>query len=169
MDGQDEHTFLCSYQQTRRYGSLSNPPLPSNTYRTVIRHLVKPTDTLQGLVLHYNTSVSFASLCATRYLYSDMSPLPNSEVLSPKSQPSAACWCRSPAHALCLRRSKCPLLRGKCLAKKSYSSSEHPPVDSRLREEILFFPADFFFDNPLQLLSGKSIVSAVSHYVMLLL
>uniref|UniRef100_A0A8R1TLY7 LysM domain-containing protein n=1 Tax=Onchocerca volvulus TaxID=6282 RepID=A0A8R1TLY7_ONCVO len=48
---------LC-YQRTRGYGSLSNPHVPTKTYRTIIQHQIGPNDTLQGLVLKYNTSMS---------------------------------------------------------------------------------------------------------------
>ncbi|EFO28271.2 LysM domain-containing protein [Loa loa] len=58
MEGQDERTFLCGYQRTRGYGSLSNLHISAKTYRTVIQHQIKPNDTLQGLVLKYNTSMS---------------------------------------------------------------------------------------------------------------
>ncbi|VDP20999.1 unnamed protein product [Onchocerca flexuosa] len=57
MDDQDERTFLCSYQRTRGYGSLSNPHVPTKAYRTIIQHQIGPNDTLQGLVLKYNTSI----------------------------------------------------------------------------------------------------------------
>uniref|UniRef100_A0A915PQY0 LysM domain-containing protein n=1 Tax=Setaria digitata TaxID=48799 RepID=A0A915PQY0_9BILA len=58
MEGQDERTFLCGYQRTRGYGSLSNIHVSTKTYRTIIQHQIKPNDTLQGLVLKYNTSMS---------------------------------------------------------------------------------------------------------------
>ncbi|KAM3722082.1 LysM and putative peptidoglycan-binding domain-containing protein [Dirofilaria immitis] len=58
MEGQDERTFLCSYQRTRGYGSLLNPHVSTKTYRMVIQHQIRPNDTLQGLVLKYNTSMS---------------------------------------------------------------------------------------------------------------
>ncbi|KAK6105208.1 LysM domain family protein [Brugia pahangi] len=58
MEGQDERTFLCGYQRTRGYGSLSNIHISAKTYRTIIQHQIKPNDTLQGLVLKYNTSMS---------------------------------------------------------------------------------------------------------------
>ncbi|VDN19083.1 unnamed protein product [Gongylonema pulchrum] len=57
-DAEDEHTFLCGYQRTRGYGSLANPHASTRAYQTIIRHQVEPTDTLQGLVLKYNTSMS---------------------------------------------------------------------------------------------------------------
>uniref|UniRef100_A0A0R3RXH5 LysM domain-containing protein n=1 Tax=Elaeophora elaphi TaxID=1147741 RepID=A0A0R3RXH5_9BILA len=58
MDGQDERTFLCGYQRTRGYGSLSNLHVSMKTYRAIIQHQIRPNDTLQGLVLKYNTSMS---------------------------------------------------------------------------------------------------------------
>ncbi|KAL3997775.1 LysM domain family protein [Acanthocheilonema viteae] len=58
MEGQDERTFLCGYQRTRGYGSLSNLHVSAKSYRTTIQHQIKPNDTLQGLVLKYNTSMS---------------------------------------------------------------------------------------------------------------
>ncbi|EJW77149.1 LysM domain-containing protein [Wuchereria bancrofti] len=58
MEGQDERTFLCSYQRIRGYGSLSNIHISAKTCRTIIQHQIKPNDTLQGLVLKYNTSMS---------------------------------------------------------------------------------------------------------------
>ncbi|CAG9531067.1 unnamed protein product [Cercopithifilaria johnstoni] len=58
MEGQDERTFLCSYQRTRGYGSLSNFHVSTKSYRTIIQHQITPNDTLQGLVLKYNTSMS---------------------------------------------------------------------------------------------------------------
>ncbi|KHN77211.1 LysM and putative peptidoglycan-binding domain-containing protein 1 [Toxocara canis] len=58
MEEHDEHTFLCGYQRTRGYGSTSRPQSSTRRYTSVVRHQVEPTDTLQGLVLRYNTSMT---------------------------------------------------------------------------------------------------------------
>uniref|UniRef100_F1LEW0 LysM and peptidoglycan-binding domain-containing protein 2 n=2 Tax=Ascaris TaxID=6251 RepID=F1LEW0_ASCSU len=58
MEENDEHTFLCGYQRARGYGSTSRPQTSTRRYSSIIRHQVEPTDTLQGLVLRYNTSMS---------------------------------------------------------------------------------------------------------------
>ncbi|VDN05200.1 unnamed protein product [Thelazia callipaeda] len=58
MEGdQEERTFLFGYQHTRGYGSLSNPQTSTKAYRTIVQHHIGPYDTLQGLVLKYNTSL----------------------------------------------------------------------------------------------------------------
>lgn len=65
----DEYTFLCGYQKIRRYGSTSIEDLNSpttNGYSTttttiypikILKHKVEPNDTLQNLVLKYNSSM----------------------------------------------------------------------------------------------------------------
>ncbi|VDK42319.1 unnamed protein product [Anisakis simplex] len=54
----DEHTFLCGYQRARGYGSTARPQNSTHRYKSIIRHQVEPSDTLQGLVLRYNTSMT---------------------------------------------------------------------------------------------------------------
>ena len=58
MEEHDERTFLCGYQNSRGYGSTSCLQTCKKRYRTVVRHKVEPSDTLRGIVLKYNTSVS---------------------------------------------------------------------------------------------------------------
>lgn len=58
MEEDDERTFLCGYQNSPGYGSTSCLQTRKKNYCTVVRHKVEPTDTLRGIVLKYNTSMT---------------------------------------------------------------------------------------------------------------
>ncbi|XGW19877.1 hypothetical protein V3C99_003594 [Haemonchus contortus] len=53
----DEHTFLCGYNKVRRYGT-TQPPSSDHLPRKYINYTVKPDDTLQGIALKNDCSVS---------------------------------------------------------------------------------------------------------------
>ncbi|KAK6029575.1 LysM domain protein [Ostertagia ostertagi] len=53
----DEHTFLCGYNKVRRYGT-TQPPTVDHLPRKYINYTVKPDDTLQGIALKNDCSVS---------------------------------------------------------------------------------------------------------------
>ncbi|WKX90725.1 hypothetical protein Q1695_009514 [Nippostrongylus brasiliensis] len=52
----DEHTFLCGYKKVRRYGT-TQPPI-DQLPRKYIDYTVQPDDTLQGIALKNDCSVS---------------------------------------------------------------------------------------------------------------
>ncbi|KAJ1364712.1 hypothetical protein KIN20_024859 [Parelaphostrongylus tenuis] len=52
----DEHTLLCGYSKVRRYGTTQPPP--AQFPASYINYVVQPNDTLQGIALKNDCSVS---------------------------------------------------------------------------------------------------------------
>lgn len=52
----DEHTFLCGYSKVRRYGTTQAPV--DQFPRKYVNYTVRPDDTLQGIALKNDCSVS---------------------------------------------------------------------------------------------------------------
>ncbi|CAJ0594413.1 unnamed protein product [Cylicocyclus nassatus] len=53
----DEHTFLCGYNKVRRYGT-TQPPSAESLPKKYITYYVQPNDTLQGIALKNDCSIS---------------------------------------------------------------------------------------------------------------
>uniref|UniRef100_A0A915HMF9 LysM domain-containing protein n=1 Tax=Romanomermis culicivorax TaxID=13658 RepID=A0A915HMF9_ROMCU len=58
MQEDDETRFLCGYKNLPRYGTTAGLPSTKSLYNEIIVHQLTTSDTLQGLALKYNSSIT---------------------------------------------------------------------------------------------------------------